>query len=67
TKTESHSIFSLYTSKKGDSYLSIENKKMKTNRKGEIEFDDNEFITYISLNSELRDVLLQRKNTRSID
>ncbi len=56
---ESHSIFSLYSSKKGENFLSIENRQAKTNDKGEIEFDGDEFVEYISISSELRNQLLK--------
>lgn len=58
-KTESHSIFTLYFSKKGKNFLTIENKQAKVNDKNETEFDNNEFIEYISISSELKNKLLQ--------
>lgn len=64
-ENNSHSIFSLYTSSHRDSYLSIENKLAKTNDKGEVEFDDNEFIEYIYINNELKDKLLAIQNINS--
>lgn len=57
---ESHSIFTLYSSEKGENFLSIENKLAETNNKGEIDFNDNEFVEYISINRELRDILLKK-------
>ncbi|RNC87953.1 MAG: hypothetical protein ED556_01835 [Winogradskyella sp.] len=55
-----HSIFTLYSSKKGENYLSIENKKMKKNSKGETEFDGNEFITYAMITSDFKQILLEK-------
>jgi len=59
SENESHSIFTLYSSEKGENYLTIENKQAKTNDKNEIEFDNNEFVEYISISSELRNKLLK--------
>ena len=59
SKNESHSIFTLYSSEKGESFLSIENKKAKTNDKNEIVFDYDEFVEYITISSELRNQLLK--------
>lgn len=59
-KLNSHSIFTLYSSKKGESYLSIENKKMRKNKKNEIEFDNDEFISYAFINRDLKDSLLKK-------
>lgn len=56
---ESHSIFTLYSSEKGKNFLVIENRQAKTNDKDEIEFDDDEFIQYISISSELKNKLLK--------
>lgn len=55
-----HSLFTLYSSKKGDAYLSIENCKLKKNSKGEIDFDKDELVTYIALNNEIKDTLLKK-------
>ncbi len=57
SENESHSIFTLYSSEKGKNYITIDNKKAKTNDKNEIEFDSNEFVEYISISSELRNKL----------
>jgi len=59
SENESHSIFTLYSSEKGESYITIENKIAKTNDKDEIEFDSDEFVEYISINSELKNNLLK--------
>ena len=48
-----HSVLTLYTSKKGESYLSAKTMKAKKNKKGELEFDETVFVEYIYLNSEL--------------
>ncbi len=57
-ETESHSIFTLYSSEKGASFVTIINKRAKKNDKNEIEFKDNEFVEYISISSELKNKLL---------
>ncbi len=48
-----HSIFSLYSSNHQENYLSIINKKATTNKKGELEFKDDNVVEYVYLNSEL--------------
>ncbi len=59
-ENESHSIFTLFSSEKGESYLTIENKLAETNSKGEIDFKNNEFIEYIAINRTLKDKLLKK-------
>ncbi len=54
----SHSIFTLYSSDQGESYLSIENKFAKTNSKGEIDFDSNEFLEYAWIDTTLKNKLV---------
>lgn len=56
-KEESHSIFRLYSSNGGEYYLSVENKKAKKNKKGEVEFDGDEFLNYVKTNKEIADKL----------
>ncbi len=58
---KNHSIFNLYSSKHNENYISITNKKAKTNKKGEIEFDDNTLVEYLYLNSEMTQNLLALK------
>ncbi len=59
-KEQSHSIFTLYTSQNAENYLSIENKTAKTDSKGKIDFDNDEFIEYISINNLLSETLLKK-------
>ncbi len=56
-----HSILTLYTSNHKDSYLSIENKKAKTDKDGKLDFDDDAFLNHISINETLKDTLLNKK------
>lgn len=58
----SHSIFTLYTSNLGESYLSIENKEAKTDKKGDIDFEGDLFLEYISINNSLKESLLDKQN-----
>ena len=58
--SESHSVFTLYSSNSGKNYLSIENKQKKINRKGEIEFDSNEFIEDISVDGIMKEGLMKK-------
>ena len=53
-----HSIFTLYTSKHNENYLTIENKKAKTDSKGKTTIESNEIVEYISINSTLKEVLI---------
>lgn len=55
---DNHSAFTLFTSKHDENYLSISTNRAKTNDKGEIEFDSENFVEYIHLNAELKQVLL---------
>lgn len=55
---QDHSVFTLYTSKHNENYLSIINKKSETDDKGKIDFDSNEFLEYIKIDQTLKDVLL---------
>lgn len=55
-----HSVFSLYTSNHNENYLTITNQRATRNKKDELEFDANEFIEYIYLNSDLKQVLLAK-------
>jgi hypothetical protein len=59
-ESQSHSIFTLYSSNQGENFLSIENKIASTNKKGEIEFKDDEFVEYIAVSSDLKRKLLNR-------
>lgn len=58
-----HSIFTLYTSTFDESYLTIENKKAKTEKDGKISFDGDEFVEYISITKALKDILSSKKNS----
>lgn len=53
-----HSIFTLYSSSQNENYLTITNRRASFNSKKELEFDDNEFVEYLYLNSELTQNLL---------
>lgn len=52
-----HSIFTLYTSEKGENYLSIENKIAQQKDDGKIEFKDDQVVEYISISKSLVDAL----------
>jgi len=56
-ETESHSVFTLFSSAKGENFLSIENKKATKNKKDEIEFEEDEFVEYIAINKALKEKL----------
>jgi hypothetical protein len=59
-ESESHSLFTLYRSQSGKNYLSVENKTSKLDSKGKIDFDGEEFIEYISIDSQLSKLLLDK-------
>ena len=65
--TKSHSVFTLYSSPKGENFLSIENKLAKINDKGEVSFDDDMLVEYISLNSSLKEILLRKLTGESTE
>lgn len=55
---ESHSIFTLYTCAEDAHLLSINNKIAKTNKKGEIEFSDQEILEPITISDSMKSLLL---------
>lgn len=57
----SHSLFTLYSSETGESYLSIENKTASVDNDGKTQFDSDEFVTCISLDEELTKRLLDKQ------
>ena len=60
TKEDSHSIFTLYKSKSGKNYLSIENKTSSLNNKGNVEFNSDQFVEYILLDGQLSKILSEK-------
>ncbi|OWU89659.1 hypothetical protein DBB36_11905 [Flavobacterium sp. WLB] len=60
SETDDHSIFTLYKSKSGKNYLSIDNKTSKTDDKGNISFDNDQIVEYIAINSEFSKILLNK-------
>ncbi len=56
-EVEGHSIFTVYTSGFGKAYLSIDNKTAKKNKKGEIEFDTDEIVEYITISKSVQETL----------
>tara|TARA_B100000768_G_scaffold181989_1_gene208107 strand:+ start:10679 stop:11575 length:897 start_codon:yes stop_codon:yes gene_type:complete len=61
-----HSIFTLFMSNYRDSYLSIENKESKINKKGKLEFDSDIFLEYIFINEPLKELLLKKESENEI-
>ena len=57
---DSHSIFTLYISKSGKNYLSIDNKTSKTDNKGNVTFDNDQIVEFIAINRELSKLLLDK-------
>ena len=55
-----HSIFTLYSSKHNENYISIENKKAKLDDKGKLDFDNNLFVEYISIDTTLKEALISK-------
>lgn len=60
SKKDNHSIFTLYKSKSGTSYLSIENKTSKLDNKDNITFDTDQVVEYIAVNAQLSKILLDK-------
>ena len=56
-----HSLFTLYSSKKGKNFLSIENNKSITTSKGEKEFENTDVVEYISIDNDLKNKLMNVK------
>ncbi|KAF2513951.1 hypothetical protein [Flavobacterium foetidum] len=59
-KVDSHSVFTLYKSKSGKNYLSVENKTSKVDDKGNISFDSDQIVEYILINNDLSKLLLEK-------
>lgn len=55
-----YSEFTLFSSANDESYLSIKNMIGKINDKEELEYDDDEFIEYISISNQLKNELLEK-------
>lgn len=60
SESDSHSVFTLYKSKSGKNYLSVDNKTSKVDGKGNIKFDSDEIVEYIAISSELSKLLLNK-------
>ncbi|MCP2024885.1 hypothetical protein L1276_000025 [Flavobacterium sp. HSC-32F16] len=60
SETDNHSIFTLYKSRSGKNYLSIDNKTSKTDDKGNVSFDNDQIVEYIAINSEFSKILLDK-------
>ena len=56
---QDHSIFTLYSSKHNENYLTIQNKKAKTDSKGKISFTNDMFVEYIRLDNTLKETILK--------
>ncbi|QCW99790.1 hypothetical protein FGM00_06640 [Aggregatimonas sangjinii] len=56
--TENHSLFTLYSNKTNENYLSVQNRTAKTNDKGETKFTDDEVVTHLRINEEFSDFLM---------
>jgi hypothetical protein len=57
---ESHSIFTLFSSENGKIYLSILNKLAKTDKKGEVSFDEDKFVECINITEQMKETLLEK-------
>ena len=60
SETDNHSIFTLYKSRSGKNYVSIDNKVSKTDDKGNVSFDTAEIVEYIAISSEFSKILLDK-------
>lgn len=59
SSNESHSVFTVYSCKDDVPLLEIVNKIAKTNKKGEIEFDDQELAPYTYISEALKSQLME--------
>ena len=59
-ESDSHSIFTLYKSKSGKNYLTIDNKTSSFDSKGKVEFKSDEFVEYILIDSQLSKILSEK-------
>jgi hypothetical protein len=59
-ESENHSVFTLYKSKSGKNYLTIENKTSSLDSKGKIEFNSEELAEYILIDGQLSKILLEK-------
>jgi hypothetical protein len=59
-ESDSHSVFTLYKSKSGKNYLTIDNKMASLDSKGKTEFKSDEFVEYILIDSQLSQILLDK-------
>ncbi|AUC75801.1 hypothetical protein [Olleya sp. Bg11-27] len=59
---QDHSVFTLYSSSNNENYLTINNKKAKYNKDGELEFEDTLLVENIYINNELKDKLINFKD-----
>lgn len=62
TPDSNHSILTLFTSNYKENYLSIENKEAKTDKKGKLSFDSDDFLEFISIGESLKEVLLKKNS-----
>ncbi|MFY7740218.1 MAG: hypothetical protein ACOVQC_06850 [Flavobacterium sp.] len=59
-ESESHSVFTLYKSKSGKNYLTIDNKTSSLDSKGKVEFKSDEFVEYIMIDGQLSKILSEK-------
>lgn len=59
-ESDSHSIFTLYKSKSGKNYLTIDNKTSSFDSKGKVEFKSDEFVEYILIDGQLSKILSEK-------
>jgi hypothetical protein len=55
---ESHSVFTLFSSRNNEYYLTLENKTAKVNSKGKTEFDNEEIVRYVAIKAPSAKILL---------
>ena len=59
-ESDSHSVFTLYKSKSGKNYLTIDNKTSSLDSKGKVEFKSDEFVEYILIDGQLSKILSEK-------
>ncbi len=60
---QNHSVFTLYSSKRGEHFLTIDNNRAKVDRKGKVTHKTENIIEYIALNKDLKEKLFAKIST----
>lgn len=59
--TQHHSVFTLYSSDRGESYVSVNNKMAKVDNEGKVTFDDTWVITNLAIDKNVFNILTSKQ------